>query len=157
MVRRLLLVAVTAVLLGACGSGVQVRPEVAGDGRGAVYDSAGVCDALARVAASDRRAGQDAAGLAGWDEVQPVLVAASSDAATLYREAQAVAPAELVEPLEQVAATSEALSELAARSDSRRAFQRDGQRLEGFVEAQAAVVALNDYTRQSCGFTLVDN
>ena len=147
----------TAVLLAACGSGVQLKPEVAGDGRGVVFDSAGVCDALARVAAADRRAGQDAAGLEGWDEVQPVLVAASADAADLYREAQAVAPAELAEPLEQVASTSEALSELAARSDSRRAFQRDGQRLEGFAEAQAAVVALNDYTRQSCGFTLVDN
>ena len=56
-----------------------------------------------------------------------------------------------------MASTSRALSELAARSDSRRAFQRDGQRLEGFAEAQAAVVVLNDYTRQTCGFTLVDN
>ena len=134
-----------------------MRPEVAGDGRGAVFDSAGVCDALARVAAADRRAGQDAAGLEGWDEVQPVLVAASAEAADLYDEARAVAPAELADPLEQVASTSRALSERAARSDSRRAFQRDGQGIDGFAEAQAAVVALNDYTRQSCGFTLVDN
>ena len=134
-----------------------MKPEVAGDGRGAVFDSAGVCDALARVAAADRRAGQDAAGLEGWDDVQPVLVAASAEAADLYDQARAVAPDELSEPLELIAATSRQLSELAARSDSRRAFQRDGQRLDGFVEAQAAVVALNDYTRQACGFTLVDN
>lgn len=148
---------VLVVGLAACGSGVQVRPEVAGDGRGAVFDSAGVCDALARVAAADRRAGQDAAGLEGWDEVQPVLVAASAEAADLYDEARASAPSELAQPLEQVAATSRALSELAAQSDSRREFQRDGQRVDGFAEAQAAVVGLNDYTRQSCGFTLVDN
>ena len=151
------MVAVLGVMLAACGSGVQPKAEVAGDGRGAVFDSAGVCDALARVAAADRRAGQDAAGLDGWDEVQPVLVAASAEAADLYDEARAVAPAELAEPLEQVASTSRALSGLAARSDSRRAFQRDGQRLEGFAEAQVAVAGLNDYTRQHCGFTLVDN
>ena len=134
-----------------------MKPEVAGDGRGAVFDSAGACDALARVAAADRRAGQDAAGLEGWDDVQPVLVAASAEAADLYDEALAVAPTELADALEQVASTSRALSDLAARSDSRGAFQRDGQRLEGFAEAQAAVVALNDYTRRHCGFTLVDN
>ncbi len=32
----------------------------------------------------------------------------------------------------------------------------EGNRLT-LAEAQAAVVALNDYTRQACGFTLVDN
>lgn len=143
--------------LAACGSGVQPRPEVAGDGRGAVFDSAGFCDALARVAAADRRAGQDADDLEGWDELQPVLVARSRDAAALYEEARAVAPRELRGPLEDVAEVTLRLADEAAAASSRRDFERRGAAVDGFAEAQQAVVALNAHARRQCGFTLVDN
>lgn len=151
-------VGVVVLLLGlaACGSGVQPKPEIAGDGRGAVFDSAGFCDALARIAAADRRAGQDADGLEGWAEVQPLIVASSNESADLYEEAHAVAPAEVEAELALVARVTRDLAEVAAAADSRREFQAQGQQVDGFAEAQQAVVVLNGYAQRSCGFTLVD-
>lgn len=155
-VGRVLGVLLLVVALAACGSGVQPKPEVAGDGRGAVFDSAGFCDALARIAAADRRAGQDADGLEGWAEVQPLIVESSNESADLYEEALVVAPAEIEAQLELVARVTRDLADVAADADSRREFQRRGQEVDGFAEARQAVVVLNDYTRQACGFTLVD-
>ena len=143
--------------LTACGSGVQVRPEVAGDGRGAVFDSAGVCDALARVAAADRTAGQRAEGVEDWDELQPLIVESSQEAADLYDEARSVAPAEIVDVLELVSGVTSDLADIAADAPSQAAFQRRGQRLDDFAEAQVAISELNSYTRRNCGFTLADN
>lgn len=140
-----------------CGSGVQVRPEVAGDGRGAVFDSAGVCDALARVAAADRTAGQRAEGVEDWDELQPLIVESSQEAADLYDEARSVAPAELVDVLELVSGVTRDLADIAAEAPSQAVFQRRGQRLPDFAEAQVAISELNSYTRRNCGFTLADN
>lgn len=143
--------------LAACGSGVQPRPEVAGDGRGAVFDSAGFCDALARIAAADRRAGQDADGLDGWSDVQPLIVESSNESADLYDEARAVAPDEVEAQLALVARVTRDLADVAAASGSRRAFQEQGQQVEGFADAQQAIVVLNGYAQRSCGFTLVDH
>lgn len=154
---RVVGVVVLVVGLAACGAGVQPRPEVAGDGRGAVFDSAGFCDALARIAAADRRAGQDADGLEGWAEVQPLLVESSNESADLYEEALAVAPAEIEAQLAVVARVTRDLADVAAEAESRQEFQRQGQQVEGFADAQRAVEVLNDYTRQSCGFSLVDH
>ena len=148
---------VLALGLVACGSGVQPRPEVAGDGRGAVFDSAGFCDALARIAAADRRAGQDADGLQGWAEVQPLIVASSNESADLYEEARPVAPSEIDAELALVARVTRDLADVAAGADSRREFQDQGAQVEGFAEAQRAVEVLNDFTRSSCGFSLVDH
>lgn len=143
--------------LAACGSGVQPRPEVAGDGRGAVFDSAGFCDALARIAAADRRAGQDADGLEGWAEVQPLIVESSNESADLYEEAHAVAPPEVEAELALVARVTGDLADVAAAAESRREFQQRGAQVDGFAEAQQAVVVLNGYAQRRCGFTLVDH
>ncbi len=140
-----------------CGSGVQPRAEVAGDGRGAVFDSAGVCDALARVAAADRTAGQRAEGVEDWDELQPLIVESSQEAADLYDEARSVAPAEIADVLELVSGVTSDLADIAAEAPSQAAFQRRGQHLYDFAEAQAAISELNSYTRRNCGFTLADN
>lgn len=148
---------VLALGLAACGSGVQPRPEVAGDGRGAVFDSAGFCDALARIAAADRRAGQDADGLEGWAEVQPLIVESSNESADLYEEAHAVAPPEVEAELALVARVTGDLADVAAAAESRREFQQRGAQVDGFAEAQQAVVVLNGYAQRRCGFTLVDH
>jgi len=156
-VRRLFALSVLATVLAGCGSGVAPRAELAGDGRGAVFDSAGVCDALARVAAADRTAGQQADGVEAWDDLQPLIVASSHEAADLYDEARSVAPAELAEVLELVAGVTRELAHLAAEAPSQDAFQRRGQRLADFAEAQTAIAQLNSYGRRNCGFTLADN
>lgn len=148
---------VLALGLAACGSGVQPRPEVAGDGRGAVFDSAGFCDALARIAAADRRAGQDADGLEGWAEVQPLIVESSNESADLYEEAHAVAPPEVEAELALVTRVTGDLADVAAAAESRREFQQRGAQVDGFAEAQQAVVVLNGYAQRRCGFTLVDH
>jgi hypothetical protein len=152
-----LVVLVLTIGLAACGSGVQPRPEIAGDGRGAIFDSAGICDALARVAAADRTAGQRADGVEEWDELQPLIVESSRQSADLYDEARSVAPAELADVLELVAGVTRDLADVAADAPSQAAFQRRGQRLADFAEAQDAVPALNTYTRRNCGFTFADN
>ncbi len=157
MLRRLVVPATLALVVAGCGSGVQVRPEVAGDGRGAVFDSAGVCDALARVAAADRTAGQRAEGVEGWDELQPLIVASSRESADLYDEARTVAPADLAATLELVAGVTRDLADVADDAPTQAAFQRRGQRLPDFAEAQVAISELNAYTRRNCGFTLADN
>lgn len=149
-----------ALLVGAacaCGAGVQTRPELAGDGRGAVYDSAGVCDALARVAAADRTSGRQADGVTDWQQLQPLIVSSSLQAADLYDEARAVAPDELSDALALVGGVTRRLADAAAEAPSQAAFQRRGQRLSEFAEAQVAIAQLNRYSRLHCGFTLADN
>ena len=154
---RIVSLVVLVIGLTACGSGVQPRPEVAGDGRGAVFDSAGFCDALARIAAADRRAGQDADGLQGWADVQPLIVESSNESADLYEEAQAVSPPEVEAQLALVVRVTRDLAAVAAAAGSRREFQQQGQQVDGFADAQQAVVVLNGYAQRNCGFTLVDN
>ncbi len=156
-VGRVLGMLLLVVALAACGSGVQPKPEVAGDGRGAVFDSAGFCDALARIAAADRRAGQDADGLQGWAEVQPLIVESSNESADLYEEAHAVAPPEVEAQLALVARVTRDLADVAAAAESRREFQQQGEQVDSFADAQQAVVLLNGYAQRTCGFTLVDN
>ncbi len=89
--------------------------------------------------------------------MQPLIVASSNESADLYEEAHAVAPAEVEAQLAVVARVTRNLADVAAAAESRRAFQEQGQQVEGFADAQQAVVVLNGYAQRSCGFTLVDH
>jgi hypothetical protein len=120
-------------------------------------DSAGLCDAFARIAAADRTSAQAAEGLTAWSDLQTVIVASSEEAVVLYDEALALAPDEVFEDLLLVRDVTDEAGGLAAASDSAEEFQAVGQEIEDFAAAEDAVARLNQFSRQECGFPIADN
>ena len=134
-----------------------IEDDDGGDEEGATGGDEEFCDTLSELDRVNDETSAELEGISDWTEAQALIAEASADVEELYTAAAETAPPELEQAFEDLVAFASLQAEIAEDATSEEDFSDALQNSPEFLAGTEAVQAIDEYSQESCGFTILQS